>query len=466
VQPVLVILVVGLTPRLLGEATPNLAAFARQGAMRPLRPVLPAVTCSMQATLLTGLLPRDHGIVANGWYHRDLAEVMFWKQSNRLVAGEKLWDAARRRDAAFTCAQMFWWFNMYADVETSATPRPIYLADGRKIPDHYTEPPELHDELDRLLGPFPLFRFWGPAADISSSRWIARATDHVLRTRRPTLALCYLPHLDYVLQKHGPDPAQAEVRRGLAEIDAECGTLIAAAQREGRQVIVVSEYGIVPVREAVPLNRALRQAGLLRMRIERGREMLDPGASRAFAAVDHQLAHVHVRDPADMAAVASLLRTLDGVAAVLDAEGKHEAGLDHPRSGELVALAAPDRWFSYPWWLDDARAPDFARTVDIHRKPGYDPMELFLDPALRAPRLRIALRLMQRRMGFRALMDVTPIRDTALVKGSHGLVTPDPLDGPLVMTEAPERLPRDGDIVPATAFKDLVLAHLFGAAAH
>lgn len=456
----LVLLVVGLTPRLVGAHTPRLAAFAQAGAMRPLRPVLPAVTCSVQSTLVTGLLPRDHGIVANGWYFREQAEVRLWLQSNRLVAGEKIWEAARRRDPAFTCAKMFWWYNMYSSADISATPRPMYPADGRKIPDHYAEPPALHDELDAKLGTFPLFRFWGPATDISCSRWIAGATDHVLRTRAPTLTLCYLPHLDYGLQKWGPDVADPRVARDLREVDAVCGGLIDTAQEQGLRVVVVSEYGIVPVREAVHINRALREAGVLRLRTEMNRELLDAGASRAFAMADHQLAHVYVRDPADVPMVRRLLERLAGVSMVLDGDGKRTHGLDHERSGELVAVAEADRWFSYYWWQDDARAPDYARTVDIHRKPGYDPMEMFFDPELRNPKLRVARRLLQRKLGQRALLDVIPIKDTAMIKGSHGILTDDPDDGPLVMTNVAELL--DGaSVVDATGFKQLVLEHVF-----
>ncbi len=460
-HPTLVVLVVGLTPRMVGPQTPNLAALAKTGALRPLATVLPAVTCTVQSTLLTALAPRDHGIVANGWYFRDLAEVMLWRQSNHLVAGEKIWEAGRHRDPAFTCAKMFWWYNMYSSADISATPRPMYPADGRKIPDHYAEPPALHDELDRLLGPFPLFKFWGPMTDISSSQWIARATAHVMRTRRPTLTLCYLPHLDYVLQKIGPDLADPRLQRDLAEVDAVCGELMEEARRDGRRVIVVSEYGIVPVRDAVHINRALRQAGLLRMRLELGREILDPGASPAFALADHQIAHVYLRPDTPAAAVKKLLEEVDGVDEVLDGEGKRAAGLDHPRSGDLVALAAPDRWFSYYWWMEDDRAPDYARTVDIHRKPGYDPMELFVDPAIQAPTLAVARRLLQRRLGFRALLDIIPIGGTSMVKGSHGRLTPDPLDGPVVITDMPELLEGEGAL-SATAFKAFVLDHVFG----
>jgi predicted AlkP superfamily pyrophosphatase or phosphodiesterase len=461
-HPALVILAVGLSPALVGEFTPSLKRLAARGALRPLRTVTPAVTCSVQSTLATGLSPSGHGVVANGWYFRDLSEVWLWRQSNRLVAGEKLWEAAKARDAGFTCAKMFWWYNMYASADWSATPRPMYPADGRKIPDHYAHPYALHDELDAKLGTFPLFKFWGPLTDISSTEWIAQATLHVMQTRNPTLTLTYLPHLDYNLQRLGPDLSHPRVQQDLKALDSVCGMLIDAAAASGRDVIVVSEYGITPVTDAVHINRALRQAGLIAVRLEEhGREILDPGASAAFAVADHQLAHVYVNDRSRLADVRALLERLDGVERVLDDAGKREVGLDHPRSGELVAISNADRWFSYYYWLDDRRAPDFARTVDIHRKPGYDPVELFFDPALAAPKLASAWRLARRKLGMRALMDVISLKDTALVRGSHGRLTDDPQHGPLVISSKAGLLPAEG--VAATDFKQLVLDHLFAA---
>ncbi len=458
--PALVILVVGLSPELVGPHTPNLARLGRTGGMRPLKTVLPAVTCTVQSTLMTGLPPSGHGAVANGWYFRDMAEVLLWRQSNHLIAGDKIWDAGKKRDPGFTCAKMFWWYNMYSTADWSATPRPMYPADGRKIPDHYAHPPGLREELNAKLGMFPLFKFWGPATDISSSEWIADATIHVMETRKPTLALCYLPHLDYNLQRLGPDLAHPRLIADLQEIDAVCGKLIEAAERQGRCVIVVSEYGITPVRGAVHINRALREAGLIAWREEMGRETFDAGASEAFALADHQLAHVYVRKPERTEEVRMLIESLDGVEAVLGEEGKRAHGLDHPRSGELVAIAAPDRWFSYYYWLDDDRAPDFARTVDIHRKPGYDPVEMFIDPAIRWPAAAICWRLALRKLGFRQLLDVISLKDTQLVKGSHGRLPDDPAHGPLVMSSQPDLLPEGP--VEATAFKGLVLDHIFG----
>ncbi len=457
----LVMLVVGLAPRLVGEHTPNLKRLAERGGTVPLVPPLPAVTCTSQSTLVTGLPPSGHGAVANGWYFRDLSEIWFWRQSNRLVAGEKIWEAGKARDAAFTCAKMFWWYNMYSSADWSATPRPMYPADGRKIPDHYAHPPELHDELDARLGQFPLFTFWGPAADITSSKWIADATRHVMETRDPTLTLTYLPHLDYNLQRLGPDLEHPRLQQDLREVDALCGELIEAAEASGREVVVVSEYGITKVRDAVHVNRALREAGMIAVRPEEhGREQLDAGASRAFAVADHQLAHVYVRDPSDIPAVRRLVESLDGVETVLDEAGKRAHGLDHERSGELVAISTADRWFSYYYWLDDEKAPDYARTVDIHRKPGYDPVELFLDPEIRWPKLAIGRRLAARKLGQRNLLDVISLKDTQLVKGSHGRPTDDPADGPLVISTRPDLLP-DGPL-DATAFKQLVLDHVFG----
>jgi predicted AlkP superfamily pyrophosphatase or phosphodiesterase len=454
----LVLNVVGLTQELLGEHTPNLQKLANEGAVRPLRTVTPAVTCSVQATLTTGALPAEHGIVGNGWYFRDLAEVWLWRQSNHLVAGEKIWEAAKERDPSFTCAKLFWWYNMYSSADFSVTPRPMYLADGRKLPDIYADPPELRDELQQQLGQFPLFQFWGPNAGIASTQWIAACARHVYDTRKPTLTLVYLPHLDYCLQKLGPK--HAEIPGYLREVDAVCGELIDHVRRDGTRVLVHSEYGITSVRGPCHINRALREAGLLRVRVERGLELLDAGASEAFAVADHQIAHVYVCHPERVNDVKTLLAKLDGVERVLDRHDKRAYGLDHPRSGELVALSKADRWFTYYYWLDDARAPDFAHTVEIHRKPGYDPVELFLDPKLRAPRFTVGLKLLKKALGFRMLMDVIPL-DATLVRGSHGRLTDRPEQGPLCISSEPQQL-ANKPVVEATSFKQLVLEHVFG----
>jgi predicted AlkP superfamily pyrophosphatase or phosphodiesterase len=453
-QPLLVLNVVGLTPGLLAHA-PRLAAVGRTGFQATLGTVLPAVTCSTQATMLTGRMPRDHGVVANGWYFRDLAEVLFWRQSNTLVGceQEKLWHVGRRRfGTGFTVAKMFWWYNMYAAVDQAVTPRPIYPADGRKIPSLYTDPPRLKGDLQGALGRFPLFNFWGPTADIRSSRWIAAATRRVMESERPTVTLCYLPHLDYDLQRFGPDSPQA--LRACGEIDAVAGELAEWALNRGHTVVVLSEYGITPVSGDVAINRVLRRSGFLRVQeVDLGWELLDAGASEAFAVADHQLAHVYVKRPERVGDVRAVLAATPGIAEVLDRDGQAAYGLDHPRSGELVAIAAPDRWFSYYYWLDDGRMPDFARTVDIHRKPGYDPAELFLDPHLSAPKLRIAGTLACKMLGFRTLMQVIGT-DASIVRGSHGRLPDRVEDGPVFLSS-------DGrgcrDALPMTDVRDTLL---------
>ncbi|MFN5706862.1 MAG: alkaline phosphatase family protein [Planctomycetota bacterium] len=454
-QPTAVLNVVGLTPGLIGPEMPRIAEFCRRGKLATIAPVLPAVTCSVQATYLTGRWPSQHGIVGNGWYFRDECEVRFWRQANQLVAGDKLWDEAKRLDPTFTCANLFWWYNMYSTVDVSLTPRPMYPSDGRKLPDLYSAPPELREELQRELGTFPLFQFWGPGAGIKSSEWIAESAKRVAAKFAPTLTLVYLPHLDYGLQRHGPD--LAKVGGELRAIDAVVGDLIGFYEARGTQVVLLSEYGITSVSRPVHLNRVLREAGLLRVRVELGRELLDAGASAAFAVADHQLAHIYVNDLTRLNTVRELITRTPGVARVYDQADAAEIHLNHARSGELIALAEPDAWFTYYYWLDEARRPDFAPTVDIHRKPGYDPAELVLDPKLTFPKLKIAWKLLQKKLGQRYLMDVIPT-SAELVRGSHGLPAASPAESPVFITTRGDLV--EGPEIAPTGIRQLLLNHL------
>ncbi len=447
----MVIDVVGLVPSLMG---PRLRRLAERGWQQSLRPVFPAVTCTAQASMLTGLRPDGHGIVGNGWYFRDLSEVWLWRQSNHLVQGRKVWETAQRKRPDLRVAKMFWWFNMYSSADMAVTPRPEYPADGRKIPGVYTHPHALRGRLEEKLGPSPLFHFWGPAADIRSTRWIVDASLDVLEHDRPDLLLAYLPHLDYVLQREGPD--HPSVAGHAAQVDAEAGRLIDAAEAAGMEVLVVSEYGIGRISRPVFPNRVLREDGLLSVLWQDSvGETLDAGASRAFALCDHQVAHVYVADGQDVPRVAALMGELPGVRRVLVGDGRGDEGLTHSRAGEVVLEAEPDAWFAYPYWLDDERAPDFARTVDIHRKPGYDPVELFLDPALKFPRLAIARRLLQRKLGLRTLMDVISL-DAGLVTGSHGHVPDDTGLWPLAIG-SPGVMPPPGAQPSLTSVHDMIL---------
>jgi len=454
-----VINVVGLTEALIGEHTPAIAAFRRRGALARVAPAFPAVTCTAQSNYLTGTTPGRHGIVGNGWFNRELAEVHFWKQSNHVVGGEKIWDDLRARLPGFTCAQLFWWYNMHSRADYSVTPRPLYPADGRKVFDIHTWPFELRTAIKQDLGEFPFFGFWGPSAGVRSplggpdvtSRWIAEAAKWVEQKYQPTLNLVYLPHLDYNLQRHGPfgplpptgRPAvNPAIIPDLQAIDAIVGELITFFEGQNCRVVLLSEYGITNVSQSVPLNRLFRKKGWLAIKDELGRETLDAGSSKVFAVTDHQVAHIYINDRSLSGEVCKLLQGTAGVERLLGLAEQAELGIDHPRAGDLIAIAEENTWFSYYYWVDDARAPDFARTVDIHRKTGYDPAELFLDPKLPLPKLQIAWRLLKKRMGFRMLMDVIPL-DASQVKGSHGRTPADPLDWPVFLTNQPQLLQVD-----------------------
>jgi len=496
-----VINVVGLTESLIGEHTPRIVEFRQRGAVVHIVPAFPAVTCTAQSNYLTGKTPSQHGIVGNGWFNRELAEIQFWKQSNRLVQCPKIWDELRKQstldsrlstlDRKFSCAKIFWWFNMYSTADFSLTPRPMYPADGRKIFDIYSWPYSIRAEIKRDLGEFPFFGFWGPAAGIKTpqgsadgaTRWIAEAARWIENKYQPTLNLIYLPHLDYNLQRHGPfsegragspqpaglgggtsagaigtsRPANPKIHRDLQEIDVIVGDLIDFFSQRGVQVVLLSEYGITNVDTPVHLNRVFRKQGWLTVKDELGLEILDAGASKVFAVADHQVAHIYLNDASLEKSVREILENTPGVAEILGKAEKAATGIDHPRAGDLMAVATENAWFTYYYWLDDACAPDFARTVDIHRKPGFDPVELFLDPKIPLPKLKIAWRLLQKKLGFRMLMDVIPL-DAMLMKGSHGRRPADKKDWPVLITSQPE-IPGTKQIESTDVFQ-ILLRHL------
>jgi predicted AlkP superfamily pyrophosphatase or phosphodiesterase len=342
---------------------------------------------------------------------------------------------------------------MGADVDWTVTPRPIYRADGRKDPDCYTFPADLHDELTNALGTFPLFTYWGPGAGLPSSAWIVGAARHIMSTRQPDLTLVYVPHLDYDLQRYGPHAGTATA--AAAELDEVLGPLLDDATTRGATVVALSEYGITEVSKPIHVNRALREQGLLQVHTQAGMEYLDPWTSRAFAVADHQLAHVYVRDPADLPAVTRLCASLPGVAEVLDRAGQAGYGLDHERAGELVLVAEPETWFTYYYWHSDDRAPDFARLVEIHRKPGYDPAELLFDPAdPGAAKRRAAVALLRKKFGMRYLMRVVGLdAGAAAIRGSHGRLPDSDDDAPVLLCSQP----LGADRFAATDVKDMLL---------
>lgn len=401
--------IVGLSKSLLGKNAPGITAFAEKHGLQTYTPAFPALTTTAQSSILTGTPPEEHGIVANGWYDRESAEVRFWKQSNHIVHGEKIWETLRKTVPDFTCAKLFWWYNMYSSADYTVTPRPLYPADGSKHFDIHTQPMSLRDQLKEDLGPFPFPAFWGPAAGIGSSQWIASSAKRVEEKHSPTLSLVYLPHLDYCLQRDGP--GAANVPTEVQAIDRVVTDLISFYEARDVKVMLLSEYGISPVTRPIHLNRLFRKKGWLSIKDELGRETLDYGGCKVFAVADHQVAHIYVNDPALLPEVKALLEATEGIDEVRER--------NHERAGDLIAIAEPDAWFTYYYWEDDTLAPDFARTIDIHRKPGYDPCELFIDPAIGFPKLKIAKFLLKKKLRIRGLLDVIPL-DASLVKGSHG----------------------------------------------
>ena len=423
---------------------PFLREYTERNNLMRIEPVLPAVTTSAQSTYLTGKWPSETGIVGNGWYDRIDSEVKFWKQSNKLVQGEKIWERAKKLDPSFTCSTMFWWYNMYSTADYAVTPRPNYLADGRKMPDCYSHPAGLRDILQEKLGVFPLFQFWGPGANIESSKWIAEASMLTDELYNPTLSLIYLPHLDYCLQKFGPDFSL--IGKELNEIDELLRKLVTFYEQRNAEIVILSEYGIAPVSNPLHLNRIFREHGLLAIREERGLELLDPGASKAFVVADHQIAHVYINDPSCTDEVTSLLKQVKGVELILDRKQQSEYKIDHERAGDLVLMADEDSWFTYYFWLDDEKAPDYARCVDIHKKPGYDPVEMFMSSKLRA-----GYKLLRKKAGFRYVMDVIPL-DAGLVRGSHGRIGVPPEYQPVLISNKKST----GDKFIATQVYDLI----------
>ncbi len=434
-----VIDVVGLSKSVIGEHTPFLQKYIADRNITTIEPVLPAVTTSVQSTYLTGKWPNETGIVGNGWYDHTDSEVKFWKQSNKLVNGEKIWDKAKKEDPSFTSAIMFWWYNMYSTADYSVTPRPQYLADGRKMPDCYSQPAELRDILQEKLGQFPLFQFWGPGANIKSTQWIADASMLNDDLHNPTLTTIYLPHLDYCLQKFGPD--LSKISKELTEIDAVVEQLVTFYKKKDAEIIILSEYGIAPVNHPIHLNRLFRENGLLQIRVERGLELLDAGASKAFAVADHQIAHIYINDPSVTEKVKALLKGVKEIELILDKEEQQKQHINHERSGDIVVVANEQSWFTYYFWLDDALAPDYARCVDIHKKPGYDPVEMFMTSKGRA-----AYKLLRKLAGFRYVMDVIPL-DAALIKGSHGRTNIPEEYKAVLITDEPQN-----DVLPTDVF--------------
>jgi hypothetical protein len=399
-MPLILLTIPGLREKDLA-AMPHLRAMTATGQSATLVPSFPCVTCPVQANMTTGRLPAAHGVVANGFYWREKRQVEMWTSPNECVDRPQLWDLLSHVEPSVTSAVWFAMHSVGAEADFICTPKPIHNPDGSESLWCYTRPLEFYGELRDALGHFPLQHFWGPIANIRSSAWIVQSAAAAARRWNPDFFWIYLPHLDYAAQKLGPDSPAALA--ALGELDAEIGKLHDAmneAYSDDITWLVAGEYAITPIDHVTYPNRVLREAGLLSVsQAADGGEVIDFAASKAWALVDHQFSHVFVAnaDQATIDQVAAIFRSQPGIAEVLVGHERGRYAMDHARSGEVILISAPNSWQAYYYWLDDANAPKFARTVDIHRKPGYDPVELHVDMATRSIPL-----------------------DATLIRGSHG----------------------------------------------
>lgn len=396
----------GLDETLL-QHMPRLQAAA--GSQGTVRTVAPALTLPVHATLMTGSPAADHGLVANGWFERERNDVFFWPQSEKLCQLPMLWQKRGLKAIKYFC-----WPGMASSAQLFANVRPVYFSNGRKKGDVYCNEPDLSERIQNKFGTFPFHRFWGPGVNLESSHWIARSAAWLLEQRCCDLAYVYVPHLDYSPQIHGPSSGKAI--EAAQELDGVVCELLSSARDGGMDWAVVSGYQMNAVTQPLYVNRMLREAGLLRVLCNQAGELIDYAASTAFAVVDHQIAHVYARD---VQAAASAL-AVPGVAQVLDEAAQKELGYWHRRNGDLLLLAEPSCWFAYPYWLQKETMPDFAQTVAIHAKPGYDPCEMLLDENLALPKLTLARKLVAQRLGFRTILDVISL-DASRIRGSHGV---------------------------------------------
>ena len=415
----------------------NLRSLTACGAIADLTPSFPCVTCPVQTNMTTGRGPSEHGVVANGFYWREKHQVEMWTAPNDCIERPQIWDLLSHHGRGLSSAV---WFPMHSkgcEADFVCTPAPIHNPDGSESLWCYTRPSEFYGELRDTLGHFPLMHYWGPLANVKATAWIADSAVIAARRWQPDFFYIYLPSLDYAAQRTGPQSAAAEA--AVAELDDLIGRLaagMAEAYDEKLLWIVAGEYAVTPVDHVTYPNRMLREAGLLAIEESEQGEQLDFGRSRAFAMVDHQFSHVFVADDDEkaVAQVVDVFRNQPGIDEVLVGTQRGRYGLEHPRSGEVILISTPESWQAYYWWLSDDRAPQFARTVDIHRKPGYDPVELHFDPATKSIPL-----------------------DATLVNGSHGAPAVDPAQRSVLLSTDPTLFP--GPAVQDTDVFNIVLNH-------
>ena len=378
---------------------PTISEIANNGQYGYLKPVFPSVTCTVQSSVLSGKYPSDHGIISNGFYDKENLQVLFWEQSSKLLQSERIWDVLKKKNNNIKTSVLFWQNTMFANSNYLITPRPIHLENGGMDMWCYSRPPNYYEDVSSKIGEFDLLSYWGPFASFKSTEWISKSVEYTLEMHKPDLLFAYFPQLDYPSQKFGKNSTQ--VKEDLRKIDEVVDSIVKKVEKLGlsdeTEFIFFSEYGFNDVYDAIPLNKILREKGLLETRTIKNKEYIDFEYSQAFAMVDHQIANIYLNDHADKSYVKKILEEIKGIDMICTDDEKQKLKIDNNRSGDLIAIADIDKWFSYYWWFEEDKAPTYTKTVDIHRKPGYDPLELFFDPAKKS-------------VSF----------DTKLIKGSHG----------------------------------------------
>jgi predicted AlkP superfamily pyrophosphatase or phosphodiesterase len=429
VKKLVVLDIVGLSKGQFERIKPlHMSNILEGGSFTSFEPSFPAVTCSVQASIFSGTYPSQHGIIANGYYDRLFKQVSFWEQPSGLVKKPRIWDILKQKNPNFSSGLLFLQNSLFANSDVIISPKPIHL-DNKMIMWCYSKPENYYEKISEQLGTFDLKSYWGPFVSLNSSNWIINSAKITIQKNIPDLLIVYLPHLDYASQKFGPD--SNEFSKSVYELDNLIGDFRNFLNEEfpdTYEILLISEYAFNDVKKSASPNLLLRQNGLLSTRRIEGKDYIDFEFSKAFAMVDHQIAHVYV-NPGYEDRVKSVLKNAD-MGIILDKNLQEEKHINHTNSGELILCSHPDTWFNYYWWDDIRYAPEFTFNVDIHRKPGYDPLELFLD--------------------FKTKYIS---HETSLIKGSHGLISDYDSNLPIIGTSFKSKL---NEKIPVTNIKQFI----------
>ena len=428
-KKLIVLDIVGLSKKQFEKLKPkNISKILENGSYGSFEPSFPAVTCSVQASIFSGTYPSEHGIISNGYYDDLFKKISFWEQPTNLVKKPRIWDLLKKNEPNFFTALLFLQNSLYANSNVVLTPKPLHL-ENKMVMWCYSKPENFYEKITESLGNFDLKSYWGPFSSLKSSNWIINSAKITIQKHSPDLLVTYLPHLDYTSQKFGPN--SDEFKKSVDELDALIGDFLLFLNQEfpnTYEIMILSEYNFNEVNNSVSPNLLLRQHGLLSTRRIEEKDYIDYEFSKAFALVDHQIAHLYIK-PGYLDQVKSIFNN-ESVGSILDNNLQKEFKINHPRSGDLILCSNTDSWFNYYWWDDIKHAPDFTFNVDIHRKPGYDPLELFID-----------------------FQSKTISHDTSLIKGSHGLISKDPMNSPLIGTSFESNI---HDKIPVVEIKNKI----------